>query len=416
LRSLAAGIDYITDRSSLHRHSFDSFLSSILRGIDRRFSGAIMTRIALLLIGLTTTTAAGAVEPVRIGVTTILSGPNADRGQSEQYGAQLALNRVNEAGGVLGRPVEVFYADNACKPEIGVPATKRLIEQEHVSVLIGALCTPVTHAIMPLIAQVKVPLVIATSAGQDFVDASGVGGNDYAFKTIPSEVDIARGLMRWLVSKKVASVAIVAAEGFFPQANAVAMANAARDAGLRVTDQEILAQGTADFAPVLEKLKVNAPDQVVTILGPFTADFFKAYEASGSKVPLTGRIDFPVALSAMSPQFRGSGALSSMTAIAVFTPEQDRPGIQDFVTAYRAHYGLTPIQRSFFVYEATLLVVDAIRRAESDQPASIQQALKTTTMPSLLGGSYAPDDHNHAHTPLQILGLRDGRPAVVAIQ
>jgi branched-chain amino acid transport system substrate-binding protein len=61
-------------------------------------------------------------------------------------------------------------------------------------------------------------------------------------------------------------------------------------------------------------------------------------------------------------------------------PEQDRPSVQDFVTAYRAHYGLTPTQRSFFVYEATLLVVDAIRRAGSDQPAAIQQALKTTTM------------------------------------
>ena len=72
-------------------------------------------------------------------------------------------------------------------------------------VLIGALCTPVTHAIMPMIAEAKIPLVIATSAGQDFVDASGAGGNEYAFKTIPSEVDIARGLMRWLASKNVKS-------------------------------------------------------------------------------------------------------------------------------------------------------------------------------------------------------------------
>jgi branched-chain amino acid transport system substrate-binding protein len=50
---------------------------------------------------------------------------------------------------VLGRPVEAFYADNACKPDIGVPATTRLIEQQHVPVIIGALCTPVTHAIEP---------------------------------------------------------------------------------------------------------------------------------------------------------------------------------------------------------------------------------------------------------------------------
>jgi branched-chain amino acid transport system substrate-binding protein len=214
----------------------------------------------------------------------------------------------------------------------------------------------------------------------------------------------------------VKSIAIVAATGGFPQANAVAMAKAAQETGLRVTAQETLVEGTTDFAPALEKLKVGAPDQVVTILGPFTAGFFKAYEASGWKVPLTGRVDFSAALAAVSPQFRDSGALSGMTSIVVFTPLQDTPGIKDFVAAYRAHSGLTPTQRSFFVYEATLLVVDAIRRAGSDKPAAIHQALKTTTMPSLLGGNYTPDNHNHAHTPMQILGLRDGKPAVVATE
>jgi branched-chain amino acid transport system substrate-binding protein len=378
-----------------------------------------MTRAALLLAGLIAAAAAPAQAegpPVRIGITTILSGPTADRGQSEQYGAQLALDRVNAAGGVLGRRVEAYYADNACKPAIGVPATKRLIEEERVPVIIGALCTPVTHAIMPLIATAKVSLVIATSAGQDFVDASGPTGNDYAFKTIPSEVDIARGLMRHLKSKNVKSVAIVAAAGVFPQANAVALAKAAEDAGMRVTTRETLAEGTTDFAPVIEKLKASAPDQLVTVLGPFTAGFFKAYEASGWTVPLTGRIDFTAALGAVSQPFRDSGALSTMTGVAVFTPVQDLPGIKEFVAEYRAHYGLMPTQRSFFVYEATLLVVDAIRRAGSDDAAAIHKALKTTTVPSALGGTYAPDDHNHAHTPLQIIGLRSGRPAVIAIE
>jgi branched-chain amino acid transport system substrate-binding protein len=373
-------------------------------------------RAAVLLAGLILASVAQAAEPIRVGLTSVLSGPTYDRGQSEQYGAQLAVNKINASGGLLGRPLELYYADNACKLDIGLAGTRRLIEEERVSVLIGALCTPVTRAIMPVIAEAKVPLVIATSAGQDFVDASGVGGNDYAFKTIPSEVDIARGLMRWLKSQNVTSVAIVAAADNFPQANAVAMAKAAQDAGIRVTGQETLDKTTTDFSTVLEKLKAGAPDQVVTILGPYTAAFFKAYEASGWKVPLTGRIDFAQALGAVSPQFRESDALSGMTSIAVFTPTQQIPAIQDFVSSYRAHYGLVPTQRSFFIYEATLLVADAINRAGSDQPAAIKQALKTTTMPSLLGGTYAPDDHNHAHTPLQILAVRNGQPVVITTE
>jgi branched-chain amino acid transport system substrate-binding protein len=152
------------------------------------------------------------------------------------------------------------------------------------------------------------------------------------------------------------------------------------------------------------------------MLGPFTAGFFKAYEASGWKVPVTGRIDFAAALGAVSPQFKESGALSAMSGVAVFTPAQDLPGIKEFVASYRAHYGLMPTQRSFFVYEATLLVADAIRRANSDDAAAIHQALKSTTMSSRLGGTYKPDDHNHAHTPLQIIGMRNGKPDVIAIE
>jgi branched-chain amino acid transport system substrate-binding protein len=383
---------------------------------------AILVHAAFLAVGLLLSEsllslpAAQAAEPVRIGITTILSGPFADRGQSEQYGAQLALDRINAAGGVLGRRVEAFYADNACKPEIGVPSTKRLIEEEHVPVLIGALCTPVTHAIMPLVAEAKLPLIIATSAGQDFVDASGPGGNDYAFKTIPSEVDIARGQMRWLVAQKVKSVAIIADASPFQQANAVAMAKAAQDAGIKLTGQETLAEGATDFAAPIAKLKADAPDEIIAILAASTKGFFQAYEASGWKVPVTGRFDLASVQAAVSPQFRDAGGLSQLTIVAVFSPALQNPGVQDFVAAYKAHYGLTPTQRSFFVYEATYLAVDAIKRAGSDERAAIEQALKTTTMPSLLGGTYAPDAHNHAHTPIYVLGVRDGKPAVLAAE
>jgi ABC-type branched-subunit amino acid transport system substrate-binding protein len=380
-----------------------------------------MSRTALLLAALLSTTAAVpgaalAAEPVRIGITTVLSGPNADRGQSEQYGAQLALNQINESGGVLGRPIEAYYADNACKLDIGVPGTKRLIEQEHVPVIIGALCTPVTKAIEPVMQAAKVPLVIATSAGQDFVDRSGAGGNPYLFKTIPSEVDIARGLIRFLATRHVKSVAIAAAAGGFPQANAVAMAKAARDAGMTVTAQEIIAAGTTDFAPLLDKLKAGSPDEVLVVPGPATAGFFKAYEASGWKVPVSGRADLGAALAAVSPAFVQAGGLKDLTGVVVFSPLIDKPGVKAFVNAYEAHYGLVPTQRSYFVYEATYLVVDAMRRAHSDQPAAIEKALKTTKMASRLGGTYAPDDHNHAHTPLFIVGLRDGKPTVIATE
>jgi branched-chain amino acid transport system substrate-binding protein len=370
-------------------------------------------RIALLTGCVLAFTPVLAAEPVRIGVTTILSGQYADRGQSEQYGVELALQRINQAGGVLGRPVEAFYGDNAADPATGIAATKRLIEDEHVPVLLGALWTPVTHAIMPIVAEAKVPLVIDISAGQDFVDASGVGGNDYAFKTIPSDRDIALGLISWLKGKGVHSVAIVSDDIPFNHVNADSMAKAAVGADIKVLANETIAKDTKDLAPLLGELKALAPDQVVTLLSGSTAPFFHAYEQSGWNVPITGRIDFAAATGAVSPEFLASGGLDGATGITVFNPLIETPGVQDFIQAYRAKYGIMPTQRSFFAFEATNLVADAIRRANSDKPEDIERALKTTTMPSLLGGTYKMDDHNHPHTPMQIIGVQSGKPSVI---
>lgn len=363
------------------------------------------------LLGLSPVVAA---EPVRIGVTTILSGQYADRGQSEQYGVELALQRINEAGGALGRPVEAFYGDNAADPQIGIAVTKRLIEEQHVPVLLGALATPVTHAIMPIVAEAKVPLVIDISAGQDFVDASGVGGDDYAFKTIPSDRDIAIALMDWLKAQGVHSVAIVSDDNPFNHVNAVSLEKAASTDDIKVVGNETIAKDTKDLAPLLARLKALAPDRVVTLLSTSTAPFFRAYEQSGWSVPITGRIDYAAATAAVSPQFLTSGGLDGATSITVFNPVMENNGVQDFVQAYRAKYGVMPTQRSFFAYEATNLVVDAIRRANSDKPEDIERALKNTKMPSLLGGTYAMDDHNHPHTPMQIVGVRDGKMSVIA--
>jgi branched-chain amino acid transport system substrate-binding protein len=282
-------------------------------------------RIALAAGCVLACTPVLAAEPVRIGVTTILSGQYADRGQSEQYGVELALERINEAGGVLGRPVEAFYGDNAADPATGIAATKRLIEEQHVPVLLGALWTPVTHAIMPIVAQAKMPLVIDISAGQDFVDASGVGGNDYAFKTIPSDRDIALGLMGWLKRQGVHSVAIVSDDVPFNRVNADSMEKAAVGADIKVLTNETIAKDTKDLAPMLTELKALAPDQVVTVLSGSTAPFFRAYEQAGWNVPITGRIDFAAATGAVSPQFLTSGGLDGTTSITVFNPLIERP-------------------------------------------------------------------------------------------
>ena len=277
--------------------------------------------------------------------------------------------------------------------------------------LLGALATPVTHAIMPIVAEAKVPLVIDISAGQDFVDASGAGGNDYAFKTIPSDRDIAVALMGWLKGRGAHSVAIVSDDNPFNHVNADSMAKAAVGADIKVLANETIAKDTKDLAPLIGNSKALAPDQVVTLLSASTAPFFRAYEQSGWKVPITGRIDFRRHGRAVAgvPRLGRPRRRDEHHGLQSHDRDAGRTGLRSGVSSeIRNHANPTLLLR----HEATNLVVDAIRRG-SDKPEDIERALKTTTMPSMLGGTYAMDDHNHPHTPMQIVGVRGGKPSVI---
>jgi branched-chain amino acid transport system substrate-binding protein len=374
-----------------------------------------MKHIAALLACLFLTAAgAGAADPILIGVVGTLTGPNAERGGQEQDAIELALAQIDAAGGVLNRPVEAIYGDTASKIPQGITALHRLIAERHVPVVFGAGATPVTHALMPVVQAAKIPLIVDISAGQDFVDASGIGGNPYVFKTIPSDLDIARTETAWLTAQGMHKIAIVVDDLPFNHANADSFAKAAAAANVSVAAADTVVKGTTDFAPLIASLQSLQPDHVLLLLGPSTAAFFRAYEQSGWNVALAGRIDLPTAIAAVTPAFIGKGGLANVASIAVYTPLFSKPAVKDFTTAYFAKYGMLPTQRSFFAYESAYLVVDAIRRAGSATPDAIEAALKTSTLASRLGGSYKMDDHNHPHTPMQILGVRDGTVSVIA--
>ncbi|WP_050463965.1 ABC transporter substrate-binding protein [Herbaspirillum autotrophicum] len=346
--------------------------------------------------------------PVRIGVTSILSGPMAERGQSEQYGIELALQQINQAGGVLHRPVQAHYIDNAANTDSGVSAIERLIDSEHVSVVIGALATPVTRAIMPIAEVKRVPLVVAVSAGDEFVDAAGAGGYRYTFKPSPSNSDVARALMHWLTEHGTKSIGIVSDDLIFNRENAIAMNNAAVASGIAVTMNETMAAAATDFSGFLTQAKAVRPDQIVVLLGPSSAAFFRAYEKADIDIALTGRFDYALAQRSLSQHFLNSGKLDRSSSVTAFFAGSPNVETQKFVSAYQSKYGSTPNQRAAFAFESTYLIVDAIRRAGTDAPEAIRAALQTSDMRSILGKTFEMDQHNHAHISIPIIGLRNG--------
>src|SRR5215475_10805963 len=139
---------------------------------------------AVCAAAFTMSSAAGAADNVvRIGALLPMSGPGSYFGAQDKQGIELALDEINKTG-INGVKLEVHYEDSACSPLPATQAAKRLLEQYKPDVVIGEECSDATLAIMPLMAQAKVPFLNAGSSSIKITDP----GNPWTFRIMPNEV------------------------------------------------------------------------------------------------------------------------------------------------------------------------------------------------------------------------------------
>jgi len=88
---------------------------------------------------------------IRIGVVTSLTGSNAAFGQAHKNGYTIALEEINAKGGLLGKKVELDYYDDQSHPDQAVQGVSKLVDQDHVPIILGAYSSESTRAIVPVV-------------------------------------------------------------------------------------------------------------------------------------------------------------------------------------------------------------------------------------------------------------------------
>ena len=121
-------------------------------------------------------------EVIKIGAILPLTGDAAAWGIPPKNGALLAINHINEKGGVNGQKLELIVEDGGCDPKMGISAVNKLISVDKPIAIIGAVCSAVTLAIAPIVEKNKIVLISPASTHPD-VSYSG----DYIFRVIPSD-------------------------------------------------------------------------------------------------------------------------------------------------------------------------------------------------------------------------------------
>jgi branched-chain amino acid transport system substrate-binding protein len=351
--------------------------------------------------------------PILIGSSIPLTGGVATFGQHSRWGSELAIAETNAKGGVLGRKLEMDFQDNRCNPAEAVKSvTQMLAEKKYVAIFDG-LCSSAALAIMPLVERAGVPFVVANASATSIAERSGVGGNKWTFKVNPTDASMLDALISWLDKDgKANNIAFLGEDTDFGRAGSTGLENALKKRNLKLATVDFYQKGMADFTPVFTKIKAKKP--ALLALYAIDADFQNAmrqWYTLGGGIPLTGR----VLVDQVPKEIMDSGFLDGTTSVQPYDPSVDTPGNKAFVEAFRKLHNVPPILVSFESYEATKVLIDAIRRAGKTDPAAIRDALATTKMPSMLGTTIEFDDHNLAHNNAIILTIKGGKVVVVGM-
>lgn len=224
----------------------------------------------------TESTAAEATgEPIKIGQLEPLTGGAAIYGLPNQEAVAMAVDEVNDAGGLdIGgqrRPVEVVALDTECDPEKGVAAFQRLVSQEQVKFVVGTTCSSVALAYQPLVAQNEV-LSLVTGAS-----SPGIASPPYMFHARATTEHYANAILRALEDIQPSTVALLEDQthpGWTSQKETVI--NGLEEQGIEIVAQEVYKSNDTDFYPQLTQIKEAGADVLIT-MGGFAHDDSKIW-------------------------------------------------------------------------------------------------------------------------------------------
>ncbi|MEH0688302.1 ABC transporter substrate-binding protein [Vibrio cholerae] len=227
-----------------------------------------------------------AQEPIKVGLVAALSGQSAKSGEAITRGLEIAIDEINEGGGVLGRPLELVRRDDESNPSKGLLAARELIQKEEVAVLFGGLDTPVSLAIVPVANRMKMPFMGVWAAGTP-ITKNGAKEN-YVFRVSAVDEVVDEALVQYAIDKyAMKKPGMLLINNPWGESNETGFRQALNSRGIEYTGIERIESGDVDLVPQLTRLKEKGTDTLLMVanVAP-SAQVVKSLERMGWDVPV----------------------------------------------------------------------------------------------------------------------------------
>lgn len=344
--------------------------------MPRRMRTVVALLAVLLLGGVAACSQAGEADKtpdvVRLGALVPLTGDNAPTGQRLAEAYQIAIKDVNDAGGVLGRKVELVVGDDACDPGTAVVKANEMTGRD-ITVSVGGGCSVAAVPTLKVFRTAGIPMIIPAANSTDLL-APGYDSVFLLAGTTTLEAERAVDAMEKLGRRRL----LVIDDGTsFPQTVAAAAVASVQKKGgpLNLAGQMKISQGATSYPRVLDKVKEVDADLV----------FFTGY------YPEAGRMIRDLRDGGYQGTIMLSDAGTDPTLFDVLDDKQEEgvygitlplaqfePKAKEWAAKYRASYGHEPGPFTMQGYDAVRLAANAIQRAGTTDHEAVRKAIADT--------------------------------------
>jgi branched-chain amino acid transport system substrate-binding protein len=364
---------------------------------------------ANVLIGLTAAAAfsilsnGAANAQIKIGFQAPLTGFAATDGKSAKTAADMAIEEINSAGGELGQKLELVPYDDQAKSDQAIFTANKLIGEDGVKLAINASYSASGRAAAPVFQKAGVVMISAYGVHPDITRAG-----DYMFRLVhlgpPQGRATALFIGKDLKLKKISAITM---DNDYGQATMEGFIAAAPKYGLQIVNKYSYSLSDRQFGSIVASVKRDEPDGVYATGYFFTGGPLVAQlRAGGVTAPIVGSqaFDSQKFIEIAGPASEGTYIVDS------FDRGRNDAALQRFFAEFQKRAGYPPENVAAITYSAVELMADAIKRANSADPAKVRDALAATkNFPLLTGDLIGFNNLHEVIMPISINVVADGK-------
>lgn len=354
-------------------------------------------------------------EPIKVGAILSITGPASFLGAPESKTLDMYVENLNQAGGVLGRKIELIIKDSGGKPENAISMAKQLIDENKVLAILGPSTSGETMAIKTICQEGKT-ILLSCAAAEDIVNPVA----SFVFKTPQKDSDAARWIFKTMKDKGITKVGVISSNDGFGMAGAKQLAALAPASEIAIAISEVYDKQATDLTDILTKLKGKDIQAVINwSIVPAQSLVAKNMKQVGLEVPLFqshgfGNIKY---VQAGGEAANGTIFPAGRLLVAEVLPDShpQKKLLLDYKKAYESKYQEDASTFGGHAYDAMLILVEGIKKAGKADTESVRAAIETLKGVVGTAGVFnlSPEDHNGlALDAFEMQTVKDGKFAL----